>query len=163
MLHNYNSTTDYDSQTSSAFNHVTKKSKTLLTKKKRFLDLANDTIMSLNTQPVEEDECTVVGKRFAMQLRGMAEQQRILAEKIVSDVMYYGRMGKLTEDSFKFNFTNKINLNNGPSPHTLVYSKFSQPLLNKANHTISQVPYEQHQYRKTNHSHHEPSTSFHQQ
>lgn len=41
-----------------------------------------------------------------MQLSGMKENQMLLAEKIISDVMYYGRMDKLTENCFQFNSTN---------------------------------------------------------
>lgn len=52
-----------------------------------------------NVPPKEDDECTIVGKRFAIQLRSMTQNQRLLAEKIISDVMYCGRMEKLTEQS----------------------------------------------------------------
>nr|CAD7568891.1 unnamed protein product [Timema californicum] len=45
------------------------------------------------------DECEIVGKRFEYQLRGMNERQRIIADKLISDVMYYGRLGRLSEDS----------------------------------------------------------------
>nr|CAD7203211.1 unnamed protein product [Timema douglasi] len=45
------------------------------------------------------DECEIVGKRFEFQLRGMNERQRIIADKLISDVMYYGRLGRLSEDS----------------------------------------------------------------
>ncbi|CAG2063878.1 unnamed protein product, partial [Timema podura] len=45
------------------------------------------------------DECVIMGKRFEYQLRGMNERQRIIADKLISDVMYYGRLGRLSEDS----------------------------------------------------------------
>jgi len=32
----------------------------------------------------------------------MTEDQRLLSEKIISEVMYYGRIGKLTANSFQF-------------------------------------------------------------
>ncbi|CAI6376459.1 unnamed protein product [Macrosiphum euphorbiae] len=50
----------------------------------------------------EDDETSVIGKRFALQLKGMTEDQRLLSEKIISEVMYYGRIGKLTANSFQF-------------------------------------------------------------
>lgn len=65
-------------------------------KKHELLDLAHS---QLSTPEPEEDEYAVVGKRIAFQLKGMNEHQRLIAEKLVSDIMYYGRMGKLKEDA----------------------------------------------------------------
>lgn len=45
----------------------------------------------------DEDEYTVVGKRLAFQLRDMDGHQRFIAEKLICDVMYYGRLGRLSE------------------------------------------------------------------
>jgi len=39
-------------------------------------------------------------------MRGMKEHQMLLAEKIIGDVMYHGRMEKLTENCFQLNNTN---------------------------------------------------------
>lgn len=75
----------------------------MLTKKTEFLNLASETLKSLNSSPIIEDECTIVGKRFAIQLRSMTEHQRLISEKIISDVMFYGRMEKLSENSFNYN------------------------------------------------------------
>ncbi|KAK7868314.1 hypothetical protein R5R35_013898 [Gryllus longicercus] len=50
----------------------------------------------------DDDEFAVVGRRLAFQLRAMREDQRLLAEKIIGDVMYYGRVGRLTETCFQF-------------------------------------------------------------
>lgn len=83
-----------------------KNRKVLLQKKLEFIDIASETMKSLNAPLKEDDECDIIGKRFAMQLRGMKESQMFLAEKIISDVMYYGRMDKLTENCFQFNSTN---------------------------------------------------------
>lgn len=63
-------------------------------KKEALLELAHATL----TSP-EEDEYTVVGKRLAFQLKGMEDKQRLIAEKLIADVMYYGRMGRLSEDA----------------------------------------------------------------
>jgi len=60
------------------------------------LDLAHS---QLTTPEPEEDEYAVVGKRIAFRLKGMNEHQRLIAEKLVSDIMYYGRMGGLKEDA----------------------------------------------------------------
>jgi len=65
-------------------------------KKHELLDLAHS---QLTTPEPEEDEYAVVGKRIAFQLKGMNEHQRLIAEKLVSDIMYYGRMAQLKEDA----------------------------------------------------------------
>lgn len=67
----------------------------------------------------------------------MIESQRLLAEKI-SDVMYYGRIGKLTENSFQYSRPYPKSLPNFPStfPTMEMYYKqqqyqqkyFQQPL-----------------------------------
>lgn len=113
----------------------------MLAKKKDFLDLASETIKTLNAQPIEDDECSIVGKRFAMQLRGMTDHQKFLAEKIISDVMYHGRMEMLTEDSFKFTSGNKPKFNY--RPHTLA-QQLSPHIMPQSNIPRSQVLYQQH-------------------
>lgn len=47
----------------------------------------------------DEDEYQITGKRIAHQLKKITEPQRIIAEKLISDVIYYARIGKLTEDA----------------------------------------------------------------
>lgn len=83
-----------------------KKQKSFITKKKEFIDIASKTMKALNDPIKEDDEYDIIGKRFAMQLRGMKEHQMFLAEKIIGDVMYYGRMEKLTDNCFQFNNSN---------------------------------------------------------
>lgn len=58
-------------------------------KKEQLMDLAYTTLCT------QEDEYSVVGNIIALQLKGMDEKQRLIAEKLVSDVMFYGRMGKV--------------------------------------------------------------------
>lgn len=111
----------------------------MLTKKKDFLDLASETIKNLNEQPIEEDECTIVGKRFALQLRGMTDHQKYLAEKIIGDVMYHGRMNMLTEDSYQFKSGNKPNLDDR---QTHVH-KQSLHLTSQSNRPMPLVQYQQ--------------------
>lgn len=49
--------------------------------------------------PKVEDVFDAIGKNVAHKLRGMTQQQRIIAEKIISDVMYHGQMETLTAQS----------------------------------------------------------------
>lgn len=65
------------------------------------MDLASENMKYIGT-PSEGDESSVIGKRFALQLKGMTEDQRLLSEKIISEVMYYRRIGKLTANSFRY-------------------------------------------------------------
>lgn len=71
-------------------------------KKAKLLELAVKTLTE-----EDDDECTVAGKRIAFQLRGMEERQKVIAEKLISDVMFYGKLGKLDEDTI-INLSNKI-------------------------------------------------------
>lgn len=147
-------TSEYDSlldspTTSITSHHITKKQKTLLAKKKDFLDLASETIKTLNEQPIEEDECTIVGKRFSMQLRGMTDHQKYLAEKIIGDVMYHGRMNMLTEDSYKFNSGNKPKFNYHPHNQVQVHQKSRSPhLMPQSNRTMPQPQHQQQHKQK---------------
>ncbi|KAF7283311.1 hypothetical protein GWI33_000942 [Rhynchophorus ferrugineus] len=46
-----------------------------------------------------EEECNIASKRIGYQLKAVEGHQRIIAEKLISDVMFYAKLGKLTEDS----------------------------------------------------------------
>lgn len=66
----------------------------------------NTTVTTKRKRPAEEDAprtsnriddvFDAIGKNVAHKLRGMSEHQRIIAEKIISDVMYHGQMENLT-------------------------------------------------------------------
>lgn len=64
--------------------------------KRRRVTEADSTI---KTSSVLEDVFDAIGKNVAHKLRGMPQQQRIIAEKIISDVMYHGQMENLTTNS----------------------------------------------------------------
>jgi len=66
-----------------------KKQKNFITKKREFIDIASKTTKALNDPVKEDDEYDIIGKRFAMQLRGMKEHQMFLAEKIIGDDLCY--------------------------------------------------------------------------
>lgn len=53
----------------------------------------------------DEDECSAMGRHFACQLRAMNENQRLLAQRAIADVLYFGRLGKLSENCFIFQQT----------------------------------------------------------
>ncbi|XP_067008469.2 uncharacterized protein [Anabrus simplex] len=46
-----------------------------------------------------EDEFDIAGKKLSYDLRTMNQQQHVIAEKLVSDVVYYAKLGKLNENS----------------------------------------------------------------
>lgn len=54
----------------------------------------------------EHDEFDIVGKRFAFQLKKLEDGQRFIAEKLMSDILFYGAMGRLEEDC-TINFPSK--------------------------------------------------------
>lgn len=65
-------------------------------KKLQLLDLAHKTLISDD----DDDEHLVAGKRILdYQLKGVNEHQRTIADKLISDVIYYAKLGKLTDDA----------------------------------------------------------------
>lgn len=66
-------------------------------KKQELLDLAHKTLSNNNANT--EEEYHIVGKRIGYLLKDVEGFQRIIAEKLISDVMFYAKMGKLTEHS----------------------------------------------------------------
>ncbi|KPU75200.1 uncharacterized protein Dana_GF21386, isoform C [Drosophila ananassae] len=46
-----------------------------------------------------ENECDLIGKRMAAHFRNMRPDQRLYAERIISEVLVYGRMNRLTMDA----------------------------------------------------------------
>lgn len=47
---------------------------------------------------VREDIFDITGKKIACDLRELNEQQRIIAEKLINDIIYYAKLGKLNEN-----------------------------------------------------------------
>lgn len=70
-------------------------------KKAALVDLAHKAF----TEP-ELDEFDIVGKRFAFQLKKLEDGQRLIAEKLMSDILFYGAMGRL-EEHCTINFPSK--------------------------------------------------------
>lgn len=52
-----------------------------------------------NAATNEEDEYVITGKRIGYQLKTLDEFQRIIAEKLIADVIYHAQMRKLTENA----------------------------------------------------------------
>ncbi|XP_061723533.1 uncharacterized protein LOC133529751 [Cydia pomonella] len=78
----------------------------LLQKQERFVDTASQMLEH------KEQEWEINGKAIGLQLYQLDTTQRIIAQKLISDTLFFGRLGKLTEESF-------INLNNRQaSPET---------------------------------------------
>jgi hypothetical protein len=66
---------------------------------KDLIDLVSTTLNKCCASPEAktDDEFDITGKKLACDLRTMSVQQRVIAEKIFSDVVYYGKLGKLNE------------------------------------------------------------------
>lgn len=47
----------------------------------------------------KEDEFDVFGKNVAIKLRTMTKEQKILAEKLINDIIFYGQMEQLSLDT----------------------------------------------------------------
>lgn len=65
-------------------------------KKQELVDLAHK-VLSNNDDT--DEEYHIAGKRIGYQLKAVEDRQRNIAEKLISDVMFYAKMGRLTEDT----------------------------------------------------------------
>nr|CAI5858207.1 unnamed protein product [Callosobruchus analis] len=66
-------------------------------KREELVHLAHTALSSNDANPDPEDEYLIAGKRIGYQLKAIEGQQKIIAEKLISDVIFYANMGKLTE------------------------------------------------------------------
>nr|CAI5843165.1 unnamed protein product [Callosobruchus analis] len=66
-------------------------------KREELVHLAHTALSSNDANPDPEDEYLIAGKRIGYQLKAIEDQQKIIAEKLISDVIFYANMGKLTE------------------------------------------------------------------
>ncbi|KAK9704255.1 hypothetical protein QE152_g28416 [Popillia japonica] len=82
------SASSYSSQ-STEKRKVLRKDTSLAQKKAKFLEAAS-AALSAADEPF--------GKIVALDLNDMEVRQRIIAQKIISDVLYYGKLGHLTEN-----------------------------------------------------------------
>ncbi|KAF5308580.1 hypothetical protein FQR65_LT18059 [Abscondita terminalis] len=73
-----------------------KKTNAIEQKRQELLHLAHKTL-SKNTINTEA-EYHIAGESIGYQLKAVEGHQRIIAEKLITDVMFYAKMGKLTED-----------------------------------------------------------------
>lgn len=106
------------------------------------MDLAHNVLSSDNP----ENEYTIAGKRIGYQLQGVEERQRIIAEKLISDVMFYARMGKLTEEA-TVHCSNTSTQNTGNNYSSSCISQYSSstshPYVVQHLQSISKTPQEQ--------------------
>ncbi|XP_050311199.1 uncharacterized protein LOC126746846 [Anthonomus grandis grandis] len=98
------------SSTSTSRNKRIQKSKNTWTKKKhQFLD-ASLKILQTETAPPhtdkEESQEITFGKNIGQQLQETEDRQKIIAQKLISDVLFYAKLGNLT-DSSSISFTHQ--------------------------------------------------------
>lgn len=85
-------------------------------KKAKLMELAHEALSK------DDDEYEITGKRIAFQLKDIAKPQRIIAEKLISDVIYYAKIDKLTKDSSVCNHSSS-QFQPVKSPSQLICSK----------------------------------------
>lgn len=57
---------------------------------------------------VKEGEWEVIGKSIGIQLKDLNQQQQTIAQKLISDTIFYAKMGQLcTESSISINATSR--------------------------------------------------------
>lgn len=83
------------------FHSIRPRKRKLITSRSTFFKPKRSNLIPVRPKPcelVEDDECVVTGKKLAFQLKRMDDHQRLIAEKLISDIMFYGGLGKLNED-----------------------------------------------------------------
>ncbi|XP_069358749.1 uncharacterized protein [Maniola hyperantus] len=86
--------TSITSSTSNQISFKKKKKVAPLNEQKNFLEEAS---VLINTK---EEDWEILGKSIGMQLRDLNKQQHNIARKLISDVIFYATLNKLSEDSF---------------------------------------------------------------
>lgn len=92
-------------------------------KKECFLDLATKKLS-------QQTKSTAFGNNVAFQLEDLDRRQRIFAEKIISDALFYANLGKLTE-------TASISLGPNPEPNSRQVSDTSNNFLHASHSQFS--------------------------
>ncbi|KAK0162410.1 hypothetical protein PV327_006190 [Microctonus hyperodae] len=98
-------------------------------KKLQLLDLAHKTLISDDDDDDDDEDLVAVKQILDYKLKGVDEHQRTIADKLISDVIYYAKLGKLTEDAGIHCTT--INAQNVYSPRIQYQSDYS---LTQSNH-----------------------------
>lgn len=94
---------EVSSRPSSSLSSTSSVTKKVLKRKRKNHQLATEmTNTSLNDKTsnsrVQEDWLDITGKKIAYDLRELNERQRIIAEKLISDVIFYAKLDKLNEN-----------------------------------------------------------------
>ncbi|KAL4711265.1 hypothetical protein ACJJTC_019106 [Scirpophaga incertulas] len=70
-----------------------KKKKTILEKQNTILITAEKLLT------MKEEEWEVIGKSIGLQLRDLKRKELTIAQKLIADIIYYAKMGRITEDT----------------------------------------------------------------
>lgn len=95
---------------------------------KQLLQLASETLQKYNSKPAPSpqvppvsDEFDIAGKKYASDLKGMSNSQRVIAEKLVSDIIFFGKMDQLT-------------------PYSLIQTNYTPPFQQNPSHNYDYPP-----------------------
>lgn len=93
--------------TTSHMSSTTTRKRKKISQEKEFLNVATKTLLNYNSvnnhhlSTHADDKFDAMGKKIAFDLRSLSPDQLIFAEKLMSDVIYYGKLNKLNEDAIK--------------------------------------------------------------
>lgn len=91
--------------TTSHMSSTTTRKRKKISQEKEFLNVATKTLLNYNSvnnhnlSTHVDDKFDAMGKKIAFDLRSLSPDQLIFAEKLMSDVIYYGKLNKLNEDA----------------------------------------------------------------
>ncbi|GBP40667.1 hypothetical protein EVAR_36403_1 [Eumeta japonica] len=81
----------------------------VLPKKKQRMNLIKDeAYLEAAQRFMNEEAWEIIGKAIGIQLRDLEKRQLAIAQKIISDAIFYAKMEKLTEESFILLTSNKL-------------------------------------------------------
>ncbi|XP_071054741.1 uncharacterized protein [Onthophagus taurus] len=106
-----------------------KKSKIKKKSENELIGLANEALKKFcSSNEIIENDFDIAGKKYATDLKTLETNQRVILEKLVSDAMYYAKLGKLTEtasvttgpsNSGQYNTEWRFNMHAMPPHHTM--------------------------------------------
>lgn len=111
----------------------------------------------------KEEDWEILGRSIGMQLRDLNQRQHIIARKLISDVIFYATLDKLSEESFVGLTTNNYQSKASYPWFTPLRSSSSQSEFHRPVRTSSpyQSPYPPQQQMQS--SHPSASTQYHSQ
>ncbi|KAG8328811.1 hypothetical protein J6590_101200 [Homalodisca vitripennis] len=120
-------------------------SSALSQEEKQLMELSSKTLQNFNNRPPPQqtaDDYDIAGKKYACDLRSLGADQKIIAEKLLSDIIFFGKLNKLNEFTTVQLSQQLVHANNNNVPQPSVNTQANvhyQTFPNTANHFFPQT------------------------